>query len=127
MGDEIERDYLIEKRKLLFDQDKLPEEEINLDYTSSADLPEVFDLTIKIKVLLMQHLGILLGFSVMLIMAMNSDGLIPEWTTGLPFLSFLILIEIESYYFYEIQIKEIKFERFFFSSCVLKLISGWLN
>lgn len=78
MGDEIERDYLIEKRKLLFDQDKLPEEEINLDYTSSADLPEVFDLTIKIKVLLMQHLGILLGFSVMLIMAMNSDGLIPE-------------------------------------------------
>lgn len=78
MGDEIERDYLLEKRKMLFDQEKYSEEEINLDNPGSIDLPEVFDLSIKIKVLLMQHLGILLGFSVMLIMAMKSDGLIPE-------------------------------------------------
>jgi len=78
IGDEIERDYLLEKRKMLFDQEKYSEEEINLDNPGSIDLPEVFDLSIKIKVLLMQHLGILLGFSVMLIMAMKSDGLIPE-------------------------------------------------
>lgn len=78
MGEEIERDYIREKRQIMFDEGKIPEEEINLDSSSMEVSAETFDLKIKLKVLLMQNLGIVFGFSVMLIMALKSDGLIPE-------------------------------------------------
>ena len=76
MGEEIERDYLIEKRKLLYNNGKIPEEEVQLNFSNSLDVPETFDAYIKIKVLVIQNIGIVLGFSIMLIMALYSDGLI---------------------------------------------------
>lgn len=78
MGEEIERDYIIGKRQILYDKGEIAaEEEINLDSNSLSVSYETFDLNIKLKVLLMQNLGIVLGFSIMLIMALKSDGLIP--------------------------------------------------
>ena len=76
MGEEIERDYLIEKRKLLYNNGKIPEEEVQLNFSNSLEVPETFDAYIKIKVLVIQNIGIVLGFSIMLIMALYSDGLI---------------------------------------------------
>ena len=75
MGEEIERDYINEKREKLNKTNAVDEEFLD----SSRKSEKIsFDLGIKLKVLLMQNLGIVLGFSVMLVMAMNADGLIPE-------------------------------------------------
>lgn len=75
MGEEIERDYIDEKREKLNKTNAVDEEFLD----SSRKSEKIsFDLGIKLKVLLMQNLGIVLGFSVMLVMAMNADGLIPE-------------------------------------------------
>ena len=70
MGEEIERDYIREKRQLMYDEGMIPEEEIYLNSSGSMESMETFDLKIKLKVLFMQHIGILFGLLVMLLMAL---------------------------------------------------------
>ena len=70
MGEEIERDYIREKRQLMYDEGTIPEEEIYLNSSGSIESMETFDLKIKLKVLFMQHIGILFGLLVMLLMAL---------------------------------------------------------
>jgi hypothetical protein len=70
MGEEIERDYIREKRQLMYDEGMIPEEEIYLNSSGSIESMETFDLKIKLKVLFMQHIGILFGLLVMLLMAL---------------------------------------------------------
>jgi len=80
MGEEIERDYVLEKRQAMYKTENAPGEEINLERLvaneRTGDKAEFFDLRIKLKVLFLQNLGIILGFSVMAVMALNPDGLI---------------------------------------------------
>ncbi len=77
MGEEIERDYILEKQLGLLDAGKISEEESNLnEFEKTGAAIELFDLRIKLKVLFMQNFGIVLGFSIMALMAMNPDGII---------------------------------------------------
>ena len=71
MGEEIERDYLLEKNRMK----PTTEEERNLNEEKNSNVNEEFDLKIKIKILLIQNLGIILGFSLMLIMALFSENI----------------------------------------------------
>jgi zinc transporter ZupT len=69
MGDQIERDYLEEKlQKRIEKSNRDSAEEKQL-----ANKEASFDVMIKIKILIIQNLAILFGFSFMLIMAIYSD------------------------------------------------------
>jgi hypothetical protein len=76
MGDEIERDFFEEiRQKKLMELSCQSEEEKNLATRSSdfETIGEPFNLKIKIKILIVQNTGILLGFSFMLFMALFSE------------------------------------------------------
>ena len=62
----------------MYDAGKVPEEEMHLALTTGSNsiIPGSFDLGIKMKVMLMQNIGIILGFGVMCVMAMNPDGIL---------------------------------------------------
>lgn len=81
MGEEIERDFYEEsKQKRLIELSAQSEEEKNLQGSSSrsntlvdVEFAEPFDLKIKIKIVLLQNMGILVGFWFMLFMAIYSE------------------------------------------------------
>lgn len=73
IGEEIERDYMFEKMQAL-DQSNIPEEEKNLKSSNSTE-HILIDINIKIKVLIIQNIGIILGFSFMLLMAIYSENI----------------------------------------------------
>ena len=84
MGEEIERDYMEEKRqKRHLAMNGLTDEEKNLTNVSAkCDTSEEreldhndCELRNKIKVFLLQNAGIILGFSFMLIMALYSGNI----------------------------------------------------
>jgi hypothetical protein len=93
MGEEIERTELHERRKSI--KKEIPEEERQLqmspinnsnnsDSNRNNDVTfnglcdsecdeEVFDLGLKIKIMIIQNLGIIIGFGFMLLMALYSE------------------------------------------------------
>jgi hypothetical protein len=85
MGEEIEKDYLEEKnreRRLVFGKD----ENVEGSTSSSPNVlkenkspkffePIEFDFKIKLKIIFIQNLGIIFGFSFMLIMAFVADNI----------------------------------------------------
>ena len=75
MGDQIERDYLEEKQKKRQEEfNQLSEEEKQLEnLNTNPGLEDSFDVVIKIKILLIQNVAIMFGFSFMLIMAIYSE------------------------------------------------------
>jgi hypothetical protein len=81
MGEEIERDFYEDnKQKRLFELSAQSDEEKNLQGSSSrsntlddVEFAEPFDLKIKIKIVLLQNIGILIGFWFMLFMAIYSE------------------------------------------------------
>lgn len=76
MGDQIEKDHLEEKRiKKLNEQKNVPAKTANaLDLNSKNNpIEDSFEITIKIKILLIQNVAILLGFFFMLLMANYSE------------------------------------------------------
>ena len=81
MGEEIERDFYEEnKQKRLIELSAQSEEEKNLQGNSSrsntladVEFAEPFNLKIKIKIVLLQNIGILIGFWFMLFMAIYSE------------------------------------------------------
>lgn len=73
MGDEIEKDCLAEmKERFINDISNMSEEEQALA-KSTLRLYEPFDLLLKIKILIIQNIGIIFGFSFMLLMAIYSE------------------------------------------------------
>ena len=82
MGDEIERDYMEEKRqKKHLEMNGLTDEEKNLTnastkcHTTDEHESDNCELKNKIKVFLLQNTGIILGFSFMLLMALYSGNI----------------------------------------------------
>ena len=79
MGEDIERDFFEEnQRKVLAEVSAQSDEEKHLACSSKMGdvdsyIHEPFDIKIKIKILILQNTGILLGFSFMLFMALFSD------------------------------------------------------
>lgn len=73
IGEEIEKDYLNEKYSISNDECKsFGDNQIKTDENTN-DTSQIFDLSIKIKVLVIQNVGILFGFAFMLFMAMYSE------------------------------------------------------
>ena len=80
MGDQIERDYLEEKiikkqNKINLTTEVHDEKEQGTPNASlkKASADDSFNVTIKIKILLIQNVAILLGFMFMLLMAVYSE------------------------------------------------------
>ena len=78
MGDEIERDYIEEKEKNKLKESSQNSEEVEQLDTQNSNVKRVliedsFNIMIKIKILLIQNVAIILGFSFMLLMAIYSD------------------------------------------------------
>ncbi|RNA27103.1 zinc transporter ZIP14 isoform X1 [Brachionus plicatilis] len=73
IGEEIEKDYLSEKYSILNDECKTFSDNQAKKGDHSNDTSQIFDLSIKIKVLVIQNVGILFGFAFMLFMAMYSE------------------------------------------------------
>lgn len=73
IGEEIEKDYLNEKYSILNDECKTFADNQTRIEDKIHDTSQIFDLTIKLKVLAIQNIGILFGFTFMLFMAMYSE------------------------------------------------------
>lgn len=66
---------MIEKQQKS-NQLNLPEEEKNLNGSSATNEADLaIDIRVKIKVLIIQNIGIVMGFSFMLIMAIYSENI----------------------------------------------------
>ncbi|CAF0912329.1 unnamed protein product [Brachionus calyciflorus] len=76
MGEEIERDLLSKKYSIKNDECKTLSQngnELKPSEPTHEDISQIFDFGIKIKILIIQNIGILLGFGFMLFMAIYSE------------------------------------------------------
>jgi len=76
MGDEIERDYLLEKKQNELVNSPSPVATLSSSSSKTGSIEDEYedlDLTIKFKVFFLQNLGIIVGFGFMLVMAFYAE------------------------------------------------------